>query len=477
MTTRALVRPPALLVVGPRAAAGVLVLALTGAAVGWLAADPLSLRLALAAALAALAVGVAAVSPHALLVGLVVWLSALGTVRRVIDGVAGDSSHDLLLLVGPFALVLLVAAAVARGGLASRTGLANAVLALMMLSLLGAVNPLQGSLATGVAGLLFVFVPMLAFWIGRGLCSDGTLRVVLMLVAALGIPAGLYGLAQTFVGFPAWDTGWIETARAAKYLALDVSGTTRPFSSFSSAAEYSVFVALALVLWVAFGFRSLRIPFVVAPIGLLGTALFLSSTRGAVIVGAVALSLMACAGRRLPILAALSLSAALLFGLSAGAQRIGTDPNRTGTASSLVSHQIEGLADPLDPTTSTVGVHFSMVSAGLRSALDEPLGVGIGSISLAAVKFGGEVRGSEADPSNIAVALGIPGLIAYLFIVVLGFRGAYELARRQRDALSLAALGVLAVTVLQWLNGGHYAVAVLPWLVLGWVDRNSARRG
>ena len=474
MTTRALVRPLALWADGARAAAGLVFLAVAGASVGWLAADTLNLRLALAAALATLAVGVATVSPKALLVGVVVWLSALGTLRRVVAGVAGDSSYDLLLLVGPLALALLVAVAVTRGGFAARGALANAVLALAVLSLAGVFNPLQGSLAAGVAGLLFVFVPMLAFWIGRGLCTDRTLRLVLLLVAALGIPAALYGLAQTFLGFPAWDTAWIEKV-GADYLGLLVGAAIRPFSSFSSAAEYAVFVALALVVWVAFGFRSLRIPFVIAPIGLLVTALVVSSTRGAVVVAAAALSLMACASRRLPILPALALSAVLLVGLSAGAQRIGT-PDSTGATSTLVSHQIGGLADPLDPTALNLGVHLSLIGSGLRSALDDPFGVGIGSVNLAAVKFGGEIRSTEADPSNIAVALGIPGLVAYLLIVVLGFRKAYELARRRRDALSLAVLGVLAVTALQWLNGGHYAVAILPWLVLGWVDRSSPRR-
>ena len=475
MTTRTLVRPPALWGDGARAAAGAVVLAVAGVAAGWLAADPLTLRLALTAALAALAVGVATVSPTALLVGVVVWLSALGTLRRVVTGVAGDSPHDLLVLVGPLALVLLVAVAVTHGGFAARGTLANAVLALAVLSLAGAVNPLQGSIAAGVAGLLFVFVPMLAFWIGRGLCTDRTLRIVLLLVAALGIPAALYGLAQTFLGFPAWDTAWIET-RGADYLGLYVGTAIRPFSSFSSAAEYAVFVALALVVWIAFGFRSLRIPFVIAPIGLLVTALAVSSTRGAIVVGATALSLMACASRRLPILPALALSAALLVGLSAGAQQLRV-PDPKGPASVLLSHQIKGFANPLDPAASNLGVHFSLLESGLRSAIDDPFGVGVGSVNLAAVRFGGEIRATETDPSNVAVALGIPGLVAYLLIVVLGFRKAYELARRRRDALSLAVLGALAVTALQWLNGGHYAVAVLPWLVLGWVDRSSARRG
>jgi hypothetical protein len=35
------------------------------------------------------------------------------------------------------------------------------------------------------------------------------------------------------------------------------------------------------------------------------------------------------------------------------------------------------------------------------------------------------------------------------------------------------ALGLLVVMVLQWLNGGQYAVALLVWLTLGWLDRTT----
>jgi hypothetical protein len=68
------------------------------------------------------------------------------------------------------------------------------------------------------------------------------------------------------------------------------------------------------------------------------------------------------------------------------------------------------------------------------------------------------------------VALGIPGLVAYLLVLVAGFGRTYGLASLRRDRLSLGALGILSITFLHWLNGAQYAIAPLPWLVLGWVD-------
>ena len=138
----------------------------------------------------------------------------------------------------------------------------------------------------------------------------------------------------------------------------------------------------------------------------------------------------------------------------------------------LIEHQVSGLSNPLG-SSSTLSVHASLVFRGLGTALHHPLGVGTGAVTIAGAKFGGASRGTEADPSNAAVAFGIPGLIAYAVVLVAGFGRAYALAATRRDACSLAALGILVVTVLQWLNGGQYAVALLVWLTLGWADRAS----
>jgi hypothetical protein len=134
---------------------------------------------------------------------------------------------------------------------------------------------------------------------------------------------------------------------------------------------------------------------------------------------------------------------------------------------------VNGLANPLNPHSSTLAVHASMVGEGFVTALHDPLGVGTGAVTIAGQKFGGQGLNTEADPSNAAVALGLPGLITFAVLLCAAFGRAYRLAVRRRDALSLIALGVLAVTLLEWLTGGEYAVAFLVWLTIGWVDRAS----
>jgi hypothetical protein len=92
------------------------------------------------------------------------------------------------------------------------------------------------------------------------------------------------------------------------------------------------------------------------------------------------------------------------------------------------------------------------------------------------MRLGGVGRSTEVDPSNVAVALGFPGLIAYVAALGLGLARAYKVARLRNDALAFIALGTLAATLFQWFNGGFYLVAFLSWLALGWVDRRAGAR-
>ncbi len=167
---------------------------------------------------------------------------------------AASGPADLLLLVGPAAILVLFLVAARHGAVQNRTSLANALLVLSLLVLLGAVNPLQGSLLAGLAGLLFVLVPTLGFWIGRVLCDDATLRKVLLAVACFAVAEAAYGLVQTFAGFPSWDSAWIATHQE-QYAALYVGDFIRPFGSFSSFAEYSYFLGIGLIVWVAIAAR------------------------------------------------------------------------------------------------------------------------------------------------------------------------------------------------------------------------------
>lgn len=459
------VRPDTLLV-----AAGAFMAVVTG----WVTVRPGAYSLVVATGVAAVAVAFAFHAPRALLFGLLAWLAVLGLVRRLLPAMALLGHADPLLAVAPVALGLLVLVSF-RTPSPRRTQLTAAVAVLTALILVAALNPLQGSGLAGVAGLLFVLVPTLGFWIGRTFLDDTTFRRLIVILAAVALVVAAYGLVQTFGHFPSWDERWIIAARN-RYGSLDVLGATRPFSTFSASAEYGFYLAIGAVVWLVAGTGARRPLLTAAALGLLGMAVVYQSSRGVVVAFAFAAAMVVSAWWRLRIVASVVVVAATFLFLVAGARLVA--PGSAGaaqSASQLAAHQAQGLANPLDPEASTLGVHLRLIGDGLAGLKSEPLGIGLGPITIAGRQFGGIQQGTEADPSNVAVAMGVPGLLAYLTVLALGLGWAYRLARRRRDVLSLAALGILSVTLLQWLNGGQYAVAVVPWLVLGWIDRTIAQ--
>jgi hypothetical protein len=438
--------------------------------VGVLATEPRMTRIAFAGTAALLAVALAFVYPRQLLVGLIVWLTALGLLRRLVAELAPAGPADPVLVVAPAGLAVLAITAFNRGAFRYPSRLTNAVLILAALIVLGSLNPAQESIASGLSGLLFVFVPTLGFWIGRAFCTDELLGRLLKVVAALAVPVALYGLMQTFIGFPRWDELWI---RERGYAALSVGGVTRAFGTFASAAEYAYYLAIGLIVWLALWSRGPRLLLMLPVAALLVTAIILESSRGIVVLLVFATGLVAAArsGRALIPSAAAGLVVVGLFFWAA--DRAAPPSLGSGDVAHLTGHMLRGFADPLNPEASTLREHLSLVSGGVGTAIENPIGEGISGVTIAASRFGGQSHETEADPSNMAVALGIPGLIAYLAVLAFGFRRVYDAARTRRDALSLAALAILTVTLFQWLNGGHYAVALLPWLILGWADRPS----
>jgi hypothetical protein len=431
---------------------------------------------AAAAALIVFLVSVALLAPLSMLYGALVWLVALGFLRRVAYDFGFTYYHDPLLLIGPAAVGMLVLVAARRGAFSELTALSGTVLALNLLFLAGALNPLQGSPLVGAAGLLFTLIPTLGFWIGRGLLDTRVFSTIVKLTLGLALVVAGYGFYQIFHGFPSWDLSWIQRSNynALYVFATNQVGTYRPFGTLASAQEFVLLLAIGVVACISYllcrrGHRA----FLLAAFAFLVVGVVYGSSRSAVVTLGAAVALTLAARRALSLPLAATLGAGLLVLLPVAISPL---LPAVSNGSPLLAHQIQGLANPLNPQASTLRSHLSLFETGIRSAVSHPLGRGPGSVTLAADRFGSLQGGqTEADPSNAAVALGIPGLLLFVALFALAFRCVYSVAVARSDPVSLAALGILTVTSLQWLNGGLYAVSLITWIALGWSDRAFTR--
>ena len=407
-------------------------------------------------------------APKVLLVATLVWLPMLGLVRRLVFSPSHNSQLDPLLLVAPVAVMLLLLAAVKHGALKEATSLTKAILLFDVLAVASFVNPIQGGPLVGLAGLLFVLVPTLWFWLGRGLVDDVTFRRIVAVVAVVGLFSAVYGLTQTLSGFPSFDQAWID-ARA--YTALRVGLTVRAFGPFVAASDYAIYLGVAFIVFVSVAIQRRARVLCAVCLVLLAWAIFLEGSHGIVVllcgaVGAVIAGRRGVGWARAALAGAVVLTALLTLLGHLDAQKF-SDPR----TAALLQRQVTGLSDPFDVKKSTLPIHLDLFKLGISSGLSAPFGRGAGAVTIAGSKFGGASFGTEADPSNVTVALGFPGLAVYLYVSALSLSRGYRMLRTRRDLLSAVVVGTLLVTILQWFNGGNYGVSPLPWLMIGWLDR------
>lgn len=406
------------------------------------------------------------------IVATLVFLVFLGDLRRLLIPVAEWSGRDPLLLVGPAFVLVATGHAWATGRLSFDTPAAKWMLGLMAIMLLQVVNPRQGGLLVGVAGLMFQLVPLLWFWLGRAYGTRPLLRTLLFRVMlGLSVLALLFGLYQSIVGYLPYQLDWYRTAG---YIALGTpeSGLA-PITFFASGAEHNVFVNLGLILlWTLVLFER---PWALLLVPLFLGGLLLTGTRGPVAKGIVMMAgLWALLGRSMKTwilrgtLALILAAGGLYLGLSVLSQNLSGVPGH-------IQVQIERQAAEFvhgsgSHQGSSAVNHFGMLVYGYQLGLQRPLGHGLGAGTKAAKKFG-NFGTTETDLGDSLLALGLPGGVVYHGLVFVLIVTAFQLWRRTRRPLSMALLGFMGIAFFGWLEGGQYAVTPLLWFCLGTMDR------
>lgn len=417
------------------------------------------------------------VAPRAAVLVVLAVLPAVGVVRRLTstNDIQGTAAADVFVLL-PAAVTgaLLLATTRAERWPRRRSMLGTSVLVLAAFTALGTLNPLQGPFAVGAGGLILQLTPLCWFWIGRAFVGPREMPRAVQVIAAVGTATACYGLYQVFVGFPPFELQYLaESGR--RVAALSVGSAIRPFSSFTSASEFALYLGCAAVAIYSRGLPG-RVISASASVLVLA-ALVLESARAALVLTVLALAFVATRRRvsRAPIsliVMAATVAATVAFAqvYSAGVSTGNKDID------DLLDHQLQGLADPFNSEKSTLVPHLQLLVEGLTTPFRYPLGVGTGAVTTASGRFGGSLGGAETDLGNVALSLGFPGLLAFICLLFGVVATTRRVLRRGPARTDLFAVGILIVTAGQWLNGGNYAVAVLPWLALGYLDARDKRQ-
>jgi hypothetical protein len=451
---------PALLAGG-----GVAVAAMLGAVA---ANQPSFYRYTLAAALAVNLLILASRWPRVAALATLLFLPFLALMRRLLITDAGWTQYDPMLLVAPLVVIFLVAKLfLLERRNAAPDRLSTLIVALLALCLLQSFNPMVGNITAGAGGFMFLGVPLLWFFIGREIADRRLVVTLLYCVAVLGVGIGVYGLWQTEVGLPPWDTAWVELNG---YQALNVYGATRGFGTFSSAAEYGLYLGVATVICVAMALHR-RSLFVLA-IPPLAISLFMASGRGVFVLtvfGALIAVGLRTRNTRLAVAVVIVGLIASGIGVRVFAPETADDP--------LVRHQVHGLTNPLDAEHSTLIAHVGLVISGFEQGILHPFGQGTAVTNIAADRFGigSQAKGTEVDVSNAFVSLGLFGGLLFIAIILGIFARTIGAYLRQSDPALLAIAALLVVSMGQWLNGGYYALAPLVWFLVGWAVSARSR--
>jgi hypothetical protein len=348
--------------------------------------------------------------------------------------------------------------------------LSKLVLALFAVALLATLNLNGSGLGAALGGLVFIGLPLLWFFVGRELGDQMVARALLIGTLVLGVLIAAYGLWQTQVGLPSWDARWLAVAGYnSLYIHHGNEYTIRAFGTFASAAEYATYLGVAIAIATAFLLHRRWRPALALPV--LAVALVFASGRTVLVLTVLAILVMCALRSRRPRLALSLVGGTVVLGVVVF--QLGGPAMRDATTklnSPLLSHLAEGLAHPLDPNRSTLVQHWVLMRDGIVDSVDQPLGFGTASTNIASseVRSGAPSRNTEVDVANAFVSLGVVGGVLLLLVIGLAIQRVASAYRATREPLLLAVAGLLIVSLGQWLNGGHYALAPLIWFLVGY---------
>jgi hypothetical protein len=432
------------------------------------------------------------VSLEAGLVAMMLFEPLRGLIRRAqylfVSYASQDPIHVLTPIVTLLAFVLLLRSH--RLEIFSATPLALSVSVLGLIYVIEIFNPLQGGLFVGLAGALFMLVPLIWFYFGQSVNEDFITKV-LRVVVVLGLLTSLYGVYQLMFGYPGFEQYWLDNTDY--YDSINVGHVRRALATFSSAEEWGRYAEIGAIA--AFGFAAgvkriaQRAGWLLCGIALLG-AVLLTGQRTAVfglMIGVGTLVMLGATSlpRALMRLGLILLPVVLVVAfVSPPTDDEMWSKSDNETVSTLLSHTQRGTLKPANEESFQVRLE-NWGYLVTKVIPYRPLGAGLGAGSLGEVRFQAESDLPAIDSFIlvVAIACGIPGALLFAWILGRATWLSIVTARRpQSDGgntgtrrIVAAIMPALILNSIFGLTFTLYSVAPLAWLFIGWISAETLR--
>ncbi|HVQ38848.1 MAG TPA: O-antigen ligase family protein, partial [Pyrinomonadaceae bacterium] len=352
-------------------------------------------------------------------------------------------------------------------------------------------NPLQGGIAVGLSGALFMLVPMAWFYFGQSIKPE-FLETAFRLIVVLGILTSVYGLYQLIFGFPSFEQYWIDNTEF--YNSIQVGNVKRALATYSSAEEWGRYIEVGALI--AFGFGACaasnmqRAGWFACGAALTGM-LLTTGQRTAIFGLMLGVLVLVLSGARTWRAASVRLAIVLLPVLLVVVMvKAPTDDDMRGydedqKMGAVVSHTARGTLNPTDEASLQERLkNWTYLATDFIPY--HPLGIGVGGTSLAAWRFNNtddELPPIDSYFISTAIMCSLPAALLFMWIL---FRAAWMSWRTFRQAepgsseqrVWRIAATLMPVLILNSFFGNTftlYSVAPVGWLLVGWISAGALR--
>jgi hypothetical protein len=412
------------------------------------------------------------------------WLPFLGLTRRLFDP-GGTPATDPFLTVVPLVTSVLLVVAVwshrdTIGASLNESRITLLVSILLVVLVFAVFNPIQGGPLIGLSGTIFLFFPVLWFYLGRAYLDDETTSRFLWVTVWTGFVCALYGVYQVVFGFLPVEQSWIATR---EFGSLYVGQFIRPFSTFPSPEEWSRYTMVASASAIGLALAAPRRRWWLFPVsGVCVVALLLSGVRisafGLLVSIAVAV-MMGVRSRMRAFVAVIGLALLLLVFAWLVPQRSESEVRASDVAwSAFFGHATRGLIAPFGE--DTLWGRIELWSSLLTDVIPaHPFGMGLGVPTLGAWKFDAQVNvGTESYAGAIFVAAGFIGgflLLAVFWAVLVRARRLCRHLNMPTVHVTTAVVAGIVFTSVVANSLSLYSVGPLGWALMGWLSARELR--